>query len=309
VAAALLSGCKPPAVPGTGPGTNSPGIGFPLTVSDDSGRQVTIPAAPQRIVSLAPAHTELLYALGIGDRVVAADTYSDYPPEARARAKLNCWPRPPLESIVALKPDLVLILTQGDDFIQQMERLRIPVLKLFPETYEKALEEIALLGRVTGTEREADRLVGTMRSRSISVEERLRGVKRKRVLYELDATDPARPFVAWNGGFYGAILRMAGGENVFDDSGAPSGQVSLEQVVARDPEVILLGDTQSPSHPQSRELVFKRPGWGRITAVRKRQVFPVESERITRPGPRLVEGLEEIARILHPDRFRAKGSP
>lgn len=303
----LLSGCdaSPRAAPRAAtPDSAPPAAGFPLTVTDSEGRKVTFPAPPQRIISLAPAHTETLYALRAGDRVVAADTYSDYPPEARPRATLNCWPHPPLERIVQLRPDLVVVLTQSRDEIRQLETMGIPVLKLFPQTYDAALDGILLLGRVTGTGPAAEKLVGSMRDRRRAVEERVRGAKPRRVLYELDAVTAGRPYVAGNGGFYGTLLTLAGGKNVFADVRAPSTQASVEQIVARDPEVILLGDTRSPSQPQSAALVKRRPGWGVIAAVRTGQIFPVNSDQITRPGPRLVEGLEEIARTLHPDRFR-----
>ena len=300
----LVAGC------GTGAGTRgtvSPAPtanGAELKVQDDSGRTIALPGRPRRIVSLSAAHTETLYALGAAELLVGADTYSDYPPEVRPKATLNCWPRPPLEQILALKPDLVLVLTQDEEFLREMEPVRVPVLKLFPKTVEKAYANIELLGRVTGKEEEARRVVRSMRERSRSVTERLRGAKPLRVLYELDAVDPARPFVAGNGGFYGELMTMAGAENVFADVQGPSTQVSLEQIVARDPQVILLGDTGSPVNPQSPQAVAARPGWSAISAVRKHRVHGVESERITRPGPRLMEGLEEMARRLHPERFK-----
>jgi iron complex transport system substrate-binding protein len=305
VLAAGGCGLPQPARPeGSAPAPAGTASGFPLRIRNDDGREVTLPSLPRRIVSLAPAHTETLFALGVGDRVVAADTYSDYPPAARIIATLNCWPRPPVEPIVALAPDLVLVLTQDDQFLRQMEAARIPALRLFPKDYEQALAGILLLGRVTGKTPVAESLVRSMRERSRAVETAVRGATRKRVLFELDAADPTRPYVAGRGGIYGALLRMAGGENVFADLPVPAGQVSAEQVVARDPAVILLGDSQSPVRPQRPEMLRQRPGWAGIRAVRTHQVFPVVSERITRPGPRLVEGLEEIARRLHPDRYR-----
>jgi iron complex transport system substrate-binding protein len=303
--AALAAGAI--AAPKTKP---APAAGrFPMTVKDDSGRTMRFAAPPRRIVSLAPAHTETLYALGAGPRVVGADTYSDYPAAARAKARLNCWPHPPLEALVALKPDLVVVLTQSDAEIGQMTSAGLPVLKLFPKTYAETLAEIAELGRVTGTEARARQIVASMRARAAAVRAKLNGVRKPRLLYELDATDPQRPFVAGVGGFYGEVLAMAGGANIFQDVRSPSAQVSAEQVIARDPEVILLGDTRSPAQPQSPALVARRPGWAGIAAVKGRRVFPVDSNQLTRPGPRLVEGLETIARLLHPERFTARPAP
>ena len=277
---------------------------FPLTLTDDSGRRVTLPAPPRRIISLSPGHTETLFALGAGDRVVAVDTYSDYPPEVTRRTRLKTWPRPPVEQVVALKPDLVLVLTEGEGFTRQMDALKIPTLYLFPKDYARALDEISLLGRVLGEETAAARITGNMRKRAEAVRKRLAGAPQVRVMYEMDATDPARPYVAGGEGFYSELMRMAGGENVFSDLKVTSGAVSAEAVIARDPEVILMGDTRSPQQPQSPELLARRPGWSAIRAVRTRRVYSVDSDRITRPGPRLVDGLEEFARRLHPDRFR-----
>lgn len=277
---------------------------FPLTVTDDSGRRLTFSAAPSRIVCLSPAHTETLYALGAGPRVVAQDQYSDYPREAKPKATLNCFPRVPLEPLVALKPDLVVLMVQGPDEIRGMEGAGLRVLRLFPQTFAGAIRGIETLGQVTGSAARARQITMRMLAQKRGVEQKVRGAARKRVMYELDGATPQRPYVAGNGGFYGELLAMAGGQNIFSDEKGPSLQASLEQILARDPEVVLMGDTRSPVQPQSPQLLAARPGWGGLTAVKRRQVFPVNSDRITRPSPRLAEGLEEIARLLHPERFK-----
>jgi iron complex transport system substrate-binding protein len=208
-----------------------------------------------------------------------------------------------VERIVALKPDLVLVLTEGDDFLREMEATGIRALKLFPESYEKAVEEILLLGRVSGTSEAAQQLAASMRARARAVQERVQGAPRRRVLYEVDGADPARPYVAGGRGFYGELLTLAGGKNLFADLKSPAGQVSLEQIVARDPEVILLGGSEIATYTEQSGLFAKRPGWSGITAVRARHVYQINGERITRPGPRLADALEEVARLLHPERF------
>lgn len=305
--ALLLAGCRTPeaprvaAAPRTVPAARA--ASFPLTLTDDLGRRVTLPAPPRRIISLSPAHTETLFALGAGDRVVAVDSYSNYPAQAATRTRLNTWPRPPVEQIVALKPDLVLVLTEEESFTRQMDALKIPTLHLFPKDYARALDEISLLGRVLGEEAAAARIAGEMRKRADAVRRRVAGTRRVRVMYEMDAMDPARPYVAGSQGFYSELMRMAGGENVFNDLKVTSGAVSAETVIARDPEVILMGDTGSPQQPQSPALLAKRPGWSAIRAVRTRRVYAVNSDQVTRPGPRLADGLEQFARRLHPDCF------
>jgi iron complex transport system substrate-binding protein len=299
----LLAGCAGPSRTVRAAAPATPASGFPLTLEDDSGRKVTLKAPPRRIISLAGAHTETLYALGLGDRIVAADRYSDYPPEVKPKATLNCWPRPPAERIVALRPDLVVVFTEGEDFARLMERAGIPVLKLFPTSFAGTLERIRLLGQATGRSAGAETLVARMRGRVSAVRAGVGNAPLRRVLFEIDATDPGRPYVAGGAGVYGELLTMAGGENVFAALKLPAAQVSTEAVVAKDPEVILLGDANTPVRPQKPADVARRPGWSRISAVRAGRIFPVASERITRPGPRLVEGLEEIARRVHPERF------
>lgn len=298
IAAALpvVAGCRPPRA--AQPPAAVAVTGFPLEVVDDGGRRVTLPAPPLRIVSLSPAHTETLYALGAGDKLIAADTYSDYPAEVRAKARLNCWPRIPLEQVVALKPDLVLVLTQSGEELRRLEAADIRVVQLFPKTLPDTLTRMKLIGRITGAEARAAEIVASMERRVSEVQRRVKDQPRVRVLYELDAADAARPWVAGGGAIYNEVIRLAGGENVFAAQKQPTLQVGAEQIIAADPDVILLGDMESPLLPQRPELVRKRTGWSRIAAVKNGRVFGVKSERITRPGPRFVEGLEEVAERL-----------
>ncbi len=277
---------------------------FPVTVADDDGRSVTFDHPPQRIISLSPGHTETLYALGVGDRVVLTDTYSDYPAENKPKAKLNTFPKPNVEEIVSLKPDLIVVLVEGNEFIQQMDARQIKVLKIFPKTFDDTLRDIELMGKVTGTETRAKAITASMRERAASVVARTKNAPKPRVLYELDASDPTKPFVAGASGFFGDLVPLAGGKNVFDDLKQPSGQVSSEQIIARDPEIILLADANSPYNAQTPAMVRARQGWATITAVREGKIYPVDADALTRPGPRLVDGLEQLAKLLHPELFK-----
>lgn len=292
---------SPTASPASQPTTAA---AFPVTVTDDAGRTVTFDHPPERIISLSPGHTETLYALGVGDRVVLTDTYSDYPPENKPKAKLNTFPKPNVEEIVSLKPDLVVVLVEGSEFIQQMDARHIKVLKIFPKTFDDTLRDIELLGKVTGTETRAQQITANMRERAASVIARTKNAPRPRVLYELDASDPTKPFVAGAGGYFGDLVPLAGGKNVFDDVKQPSAQVSSEQIIARDPEIILLADANVPYNPQTPAMVRARQGWSQITAVREGKIFPVNGDVLTRPGPRLIDGLEEMAKLIHPELFK-----
>ncbi len=280
-----------------------PGSNFPVTVVDDTGRSLTFYEPPRRIISLSPGYTETLFALGVGEQVIAVDTWSDYPDEAKSRPRLGTWPRPNVEEIVALQPDLVVVLVEGDDFIEQMQSGGIPVLKLFPKDFYGTLETIRILGTVTGTADTAQAITEDMQHRAQAVLERTQDVLRPRVFFELDATDPSRPWAAGPLGFYGSLIEMAGGANIFADLPTSAAQVSTEQILARDPEIILLGDTTVPFNPQTPEMVMDRPGWQSITAVKNGAVLPVDANLLAKPGPRLIQGLEALARLLHPELF------
>ena len=302
----------PPSSPTSAPATPTAPVkaqatsvsGFPVTVTDDAGRTVTFDRPPTRIISLSPGHTETLYALGLGDHVVMTDTYSDYPPENKPKAKLNTFPKPNLEEIVSLRPDLVVTLVEGNDFIQEMDARHINVLKLFPGTFDDTLRDIDLLGKVTGTEPRAQQITANMREREASIVARTKNAPKPRVLYELDASDPSKPYVAGAGGYFGNLVPLAGGKNVFDNVKGPSAQVSSEQIVARDPQIILLADADAPYNPQTPAMVKARQGWSQITAVRTGKIYPVDGNLLTRPGPRLVDGLEQMAKLIHPELFK-----
>jgi iron complex transport system substrate-binding protein len=272
-------------------------------VTDDLGRTFRFDAPPRRIVSLNPGHTETLFALGAGDRVVGVDDYSDYPPEAKSRAKVGGGHHANLERIVALEPDFVVALVEEQE-VDALVARGIPAIKLLPRDFEGVLQTILLLGKVTGTRPCAEEIVSGMRERITRLEGRVKGLRPPRVFLELDGTDPARPFTSGPHSFIGAMVEAAGGTNIAHDIQTPSGQMSLEAIVAEDPEIIVLMDSTNPVNPQSREDVLHRQGWSGISAVRNGAVNSVDSAYFSRPSPRFVEGIELLARLLHPEVFR-----
>lgn len=293
----LLASCAPVAAPTPTAATTR------VTVTDDANHEVAFDRPPQRIVSLSPGHTETLYAIGAGDRVVATDKYSDFPAENKPKATLVTYPKPNVEELVGLKPDLIVTLVEGPELIQQVEPRGIKVLQLFPKTLDQTAADVELLGRVTGAESKAKQIASGMRARAAAVVAKTRDAPKVRVLYELDASEPTQPFVSGPGGFHGSLIPLAGGKNVFDDISGPSGQVSAEQIIARDPEVIVLGDADSPFNAQTPEMVKARAGWQGISAVKNNRIVPISQDLMARPGPRLVEGLERLAQALHPELF------
>ncbi|MBV9169510.1 MAG: cobalamin-binding protein [Chloroflexi bacterium] len=283
---------------------------WPLSVTDDSGVQTTFSGPPQRIVSLNPGHTETVFALGAGGRVVAVDSYSNYPAEAQqVGTRLTTYPTVSVETVVSLKPDLVLSLVDSDDVLNQLRQQGIPVLKLFPKDFDATAGDIEMLGRVLGAPDAGQRIAGDMRARRDAVVQSLAGAERPRVYLEIDGTDPTRPYVAGPNGYYGQLVDLAGGSNVFGDLPGDFGQVGSESVVARDPELIVLADSYSPFDPQTPAMVAARPGWDQTTAVQNGEIYAVQEQLLSSPGPRLVDGLEGLAYLIHPDRFTASGGP
>jgi iron complex transport system substrate-binding protein len=233
---------------------------FPITITDDAGVSSTFAVAPQRIVSLNPGLTEITFALGAGSRLVAVDTYSDYPPEAKdVQPRLNTYPTPSAETIVGLKPDLVLSLAERDEDLAPIRRQGIPVLKLFPRDFDAAVQTILTLGRLYGTSELAMTIGSDMLARRDAVTAAVADAPRPRVYEELDASEPDKPFVAGPNGFYGQLVDLAGGANIFGDVNGDVAQVGAETIVERDPEVIVLTDADLPFNPQTPEMVAARP--------------------------------------------------
>jgi iron complex transport system substrate-binding protein len=275
---------------------------FPLTLTDDSGTTTTFAVPPSRVISLNPGLTEITFALGHGDSLIAVDSYSDYPPEAKdIQPRLNTYPDPSVETIVSLHPDLVLSLADRDEDLAQIRQQGIPVLKLFPRDFDATVQTIRTLGQLYGSPDAGDAVASDMTTRRDAVVAAVAGAARPRVYEELDASEPDKPFVAGPNGYYGQLIDLAGGTNIFRDLPGDSGQVGAESVIQRDPEVIILTDADLPFNPQSPGMVAARPGWGTITAVRDGAIYAVPGALYSSPGPRLIQGLEDMARLLHPD--------
>ncbi|MGB5933918.1 MAG: cobalamin-binding protein [Anaerolineae bacterium] len=305
----LVMGCAQatptvaPPTPTALPSTPTPTEAPTISVVDDAGRAVEITGVPERIISLAPSNTEVLFALGLGDKVVGVTDLCDYPEEAQEIEKVG-FVEINLEKIVDLEPDLVLYIggTAQLEKTQTMEDLGLTVLVLAPSDIEGIFADIELVGRTTGTEDEAADLVSELRARMDEVLSRVAQAKRQPlVFYELDATDPTRPWTAGPGSFIGALITMAGGVNLGASAEMEWAQFSTEEVIAQDPEIIILGDA---NYGVTAESVEERPGWGVITAVKGGAIYPIDDTLVSRPGPRIVDGLEELARIIHPELFK-----
>ncbi len=275
----------------------------PLTVTDGLDREITLTAVPQRIVSLAPSNTEILFAIGAGDQVVGRDQLSDFPEEAQAVTDIgSTYGDLNTELIVSLNPDLVLAAeVNTPEQVQQLEDLGLTVYYLKnPLTLEEMYGNLEIVAQLTGHEEEAAALIESLQARVAAVDGKIAPLSsRPGVFYELDATDPAKPFTAGKGTFIDQLIERAGGFNIASDL-EDYPQMSLEQVVAADPAFIILGDARYGVTPES---IAQRPGWENLSAVKNGQVFPFNDDLVSRPGPRLVDALEEFAKLLRPELF------
>jgi len=282
-----FTGCQPKFVPGT--------------YTDDMGREVSIDKVPQRIVSHVPSITETLFALGLGDRVVGVSDYCDYPEEAKLKPSVGNYYNPSIEPIVALEPDLVL--TDGhSESIKGLEALGITFFVIDPKDIDGILEDIELLGKITGVQKKARALVSEMNGRFAQIASQVEGAPEVRVFYVFDATDLNNPWTAGPGSFVDALITMAGGENIAAQAPGAWVQFSIEQLVSSDPEIIMI-DTIHGTAIVSEEELRAHPAWREITAVKQGRIYTVDGDLVNRSGPRIVEGLEEIAKIIHPELF------
>lgn len=291
LAFAALPGCAAPdETAGESPATAA----FPVTVTDDAGRSVTIEAEPERIVSLAPANTEIVAALGAIDRLVGVTTFCDYPPEVAEIEKVGDFVGPNLEAIAALDPDLVLVTTGVQaEVIAQLEALGAAVVAVDPQTIDALYTSIGTVGTAIGETAAADDMVSSMRIQIDAIGEEVESAP-VRCFLEI-AQDPL--FTVGSGTLLNDVIEHAGGENVVTEEGYVA--YSVEQLVAADPDVYLstLGSMSAPSD------ITGRPGYENLSAVAGGRVYLLDDNLVSRPGPRIVEGVRQIAEVLHPDVF------
>jgi iron complex transport system substrate-binding protein len=280
--------------------------GFPLTVIDDFGRSVTIAAPPTRIVSTAPSNTEILFALGLEEYVVGVTQYCNWPPavlEKVSRGQITLiggYADPSLEKIVSLSPDLVLAATDLQfEFVSVLSNRGVVVVALNPKTVSDVVDDIALVGTICGRVAEANGLIENLQRRLSYVDRMVADASTKpRVYYEL-WYDPLMSFGPQT--VVNELIVRAGGENIFHDASTMYPIVSSETVIERDPEIIVVPESYMGGVSSSD--FGKRPGWSVIKAVREGSVYTIDENLIVRTGPRIVEGLENIASIIHPELF------
>ncbi|MFA7248036.1 MAG: helical backbone metal receptor [Dehalococcoidia bacterium] len=305
--AAVLAACggtaRPAPSASAGAATTAPATGtpsnaaFPMTVTDSGGHALTLRAPARAIVSHSPGATEILFAIGAGGQVVAADEFSDFPAAAKALRRVK-YTDPSPEAELALQTDLVILATNQKAQIETFRGLGLPVFyNREPEGVDGVLDNVRLLGRMTGHTVEAEALATQMRTRIDAVTARLGDVQQgPKVFYELsDSLYTAAPNT-----FIGGMLSTLKARNIALGAASQFPQLTAEAVIAGAPDVILLADHDYGGTPPQ---VRARPGWSAIPAVKNDRMYAVDADVVNRPGPRIVEGIEMMAKLLYPERF------
>ena len=278
----------------------------PAGIKDQLGRTVKLEAIPQSIVSLAPSHTETLYALGLAERLMAVTDYCNYPPEAEGKPSIGGFSTPNIEEIVALSPDLVLATVIHEaEVIPRLEDYGLTVVATDPKTIDEVIEAITLIGQVTGAEEEADSLLDDMQGRIKTVTDKTDGLseaQKPKVLY-IVWHDPL--MAAGSGTLHDELMRTAGGINVAGDVDDYA-DISLEAVITADPDIMIAGIGMGTGEDLPYQFITTEPRLRDTAARKNNRVYAIDVDLVGRPGPRIVDALEQFAEFIHPELFEGK---
>ncbi len=278
--------------------TTSPPLADTAVFHDFLGRRVVLRSNPMRIVSLAPSITEMIYFLGLGDRLVGVTRFSYFPREAQEKPSVGTYTDINVEKVIMLNPDLAIATVDGNmrGDVEMLEQAGIPVYVINPRTVNQVLDTIERLGEVCAIEERAKALVGRLRARVARVLEAVRGKRRPRVLLLINT----RPLMGVNRHtIHHDIIELAGGRNMTEGQPTTYPKLNIEAVIAGKPDVIIISSMERGGlHEKARREWFQ---WSTLPAVQRGQVYLIDSDLIDRPAPRIVRGLEEMARLIHPE--------
>lgn len=298
LAATLLSGCTPKdnakEIVQESPSQAHETAG--ISILDDFGNEIKLEAPAQRIISLAPSNTEILFAVGAGDKVIGVTTFDDYPEEVLQIEKIGDFNGMNLERIIELEPDLVI--NYGEGITEETQRLveaGIQIAGFEPESIEEIVETIKRVGILTGKVAESETLAGEMLKKEAELIGMVQGLKKKTVFYEI-WHEPL--MAAGPGSFVDQLIQLAGGINVAGDAESEYPQFDLEQLIERNPQVYL---TANDLPEKTVESIKSRPGYENIEAIKSDQIYLLNGNIMSRPGPRIIEALELLIKAIHPE--------
>ena len=268
------------------------------TFIDSMGRKIKLEKVPERIVSLAPSITEILYYLGLGDRVVGVTKFSYYPPEAKQKPDVGSYVKVNIESIITLGPEIVIGTADGNEpkVVDLLEQAGIDVYIINPRNVRDVIKTIALIGHVCGVGDKADKMTRRLNERVDFVISKVKGRKRPLVFLQINL----KPIMTVNHNtFHHDLINMAGGINMTGDMEVNYPRISIEELISKRPEVMIISSMDRGGRFEVARKEWMQ--WTSIPAVRDNRVRLIDSDLIDRPSPRIVDGLEAMARIIHPD--------
>jgi iron complex transport system substrate-binding protein len=274
---------------------------FPLEIIDQAGRVVRVEKLPEKIISLAPSNTEILYALGLEDRLVGVTEFCDYPEVAKQKPQIGGYSTVDIEKVVEMQPDLILAANiHQDEVIPRLEQLGLTVFALDPVTVDEVIEGINLIGKVTGKEEAASQLAGEMKGRIAAVTDETAALPEVRVLYIL-WHDPLMTVGAETR--INELIERAGGTSISRDLTEEYPKVGLEAVIMANPQVIIAGSGHGSSQDVPVQFALNEPRLAEVEARLNNRIYEMDSDLTSRPGPRMVQGLEKLAQFIHPELF------
>jgi len=273
----------------------------PRTFVDEVGREVSFPFPPKRIVSLAPNITEILFSLGLDEEIVGVSIHCNFPEKTKSKVQVGSYISLDFEKITSLKPDLIIATGAGNtrDMVDRLGKLGFPSYVIYPKNFDDILRSILHIGEVVNREKEAREINEEMRKRSQWVVELTKGLPRPKVFIQIGDT----PIVTvGRGSFADDLIRLAGGENIAGKEKEGYPRFGMEEILKRSPEVIVISSMNPKGDYQKILREWNR--WKTIPAVKNGRIHLIDSDLLDRPSPRIINGLEELARVLHPDRFK-----
>lgn len=271
---------------------------YPLTIKDSYDREVTIDKEPERIISLGPNVTEAIYALGKGDKLVGRTDFCDYPVEVKNVASVGSLQTPSIEKILELKPDIVIASTHfPKDVLKKLEDLTVKVVALYGEdSFEGAYNTLEKMGEVLNAKEKANEVVNNMKEKVEYVASKVKGHNTPSLYYVIDFGQYG-DFTATGDTFIHKMILMAGGKNIADD--AKGWKYSIEKVLEKNPSMVIV-----PKYFDAKGRIVKTNGYKDLEAIKNGKLFEIDNNMLDRQGPRLADGLEELAKIIHPEAFK-----
>lgn len=273
----------------------------PLRFKDEVGREVILPSFPKRIVSLAPNITEILFSLGLDDEIVGVSIHCNFPDKAKSKVQVGSYISLDFEKITSLQPDLIIATGAGNtrDMVDRLEKIGFKTYAIFPKNFDDILHSIGHIGQVVNREKEARGIVEGMRTRKQRVVGFTQGLSRPKVFIQIG---DAPIVTVGKGSFADDLILLAGGENIAGEEKEVYPRFGMEEIIKRSPEVIVISSMNPRGDYQKILQEWSR--WKTIPAVKNGRIHLIDSDLLDRPSPRIIDGLEEMARVLHPERFK-----